>query len=460
MSPQQQFLNTLKNNISPNSIITDVNHKVKYETDWRGDFIASSICVIFPSSINEIQYIIKNCIKYNIKITPQGGNTSKCGAAVPNIDKDHHIILNLSKLNKILDFDAQNKSICVESGCTLMQINKYLAHTNLFFPLNITPKESCQIGGNIATNAGGMNVLKYGMMRDITLGLEVILPNGNIINQLTTLRKNNTYIDLKQIFIGSEGTLGIITKAQLKLALKPHSKITFLIGAPTLNICNEILTILQINNLSVSAFEVLNKRIQEIHQQLTKSLPITDEWLIIGSIDYFTQHEIEHLHNALNNINAIKDKIIIATSETEQEYIWSIRKNIPLIEKSYGNALKYDISLPIGNVENFINHNHKSLLLINIDATQIIIFGHLGDGNLHYNIPLSTIPNNTNHEFIHETIYSNVINHGGSISAEHGIGQLKNKWHKMFCDANSYNLTQSIKSLLDPLNIFNPGKVF
>jgi FAD/FMN-containing dehydrogenase len=454
----KQFFDEIITIIPNERIINDKVKKSIYEIDWRKEFKTVCLAVIFPINTIEVQQIVCLCIRYNIKITPQGGNTSKCGAAVPNNNiSQPHIIVNLAKMNNIIDFNYYNKSICVEAGCTLSQIHNFVNQHNLYFPLQLASAESCQIGGNIATNAGGINVLEHGMMRELTLGLEVVMPDGTIINQLKSLRKNNSYLDLKQLFIGSEGTLGIITKATLKLSNQPQSTLTCLFSTNTIENCIDILSTIQTKTSTLTAFEVINHTTQTIYNKYYEKTPISGRWLILAEMELY-QDESDQLYSLLNNLNNINN-LIIANNNEERQKIWNIRKNIPNAEKSFSKAIKYDISLPINKIAQFININYATLkqYLLNDD---IIIFGHLGDGNLHYNIPLTCVKNNVDLNLLTQITYTNVCSLDGSISAEHGIGQLKNKWFKMFSDNNSYLLAKSIKLLIDPTNLFNPGKIF
>jgi len=454
----EKFLDALRQIIADNQIICEPDKKHSYEVDWRKQFHATSVAVVFPTITTQIQDIIQLCLTHGVKITPQGGNTSKCGGAVPNDNSQPHIILNLAKMNNILDFNAANKSICVEAGCTLAQIQDFVKKHNLYFPLQLTSAESCQIGGNIATNAGGINVLKYGMMRDMVLGLEVVLPNGSIVNQLKCLRKDNTYIDLKQLFIGSEGTLGIISKATLKLYHRPQHTITCLFTANSIKDCINIMSTIENNNQNLTAFEIINQTAQDIYNKYYDAISIRANWLILAEMVFYNEQQLNESYVLIDQLTN-SQKPIIATNSKERQQLWLIRKNIPHAEKLFGKALKYDISLPLDKIDSFISDNYAAIKSY-LTNENIIIFGHLGDGNLHYNIPMSHIKDNTNIELLTQIVYTTVNKFGGSISAEHGIGQLKNKWFKMFSDSSSYELATSIKSFIDPTNLLNPGKIF
>ena len=456
------FIKDLTESIKSLDIIFDPILKQTHETDWRNKYHGKSLFVIFPKNTNDVKTIVKLCSKHNIKIVPQGGNTSTCGASVPiNNNNISQIIVNLSKMNKIIEVDTENNSITVEAGCTLQQVINESQKHNLYFPLKIASQGSCQIGGNISTNAGGIHVMKYGTMRDLTLGLEAILPNGESINQLHKLRKNNTNFDFKQLFIGSEGTLGIITKAVLKLFPVPIDYTTMMIGLDTINHAITILNTLKLQNIYPSAFEIINDSIQNIYNKYfsDKKIPITSKWVIICEIESNLNFDAGIIFESLRQISVNLNNVLLASNEDERQIIWSIRETIPIAEKIHGIALKYDISLPISNIPSFIETNKNNLQFTGL-TDNIQIFGHLGDGNLHYNIPLPNELSLISEIKISEIVYTDLTKLGGSISAEHGIGQLKKEWFKKFYDSTSYKISKSIKELVDPINIFNPGKIF
>ena len=484
----ENILTKLTTIIGNGNIVSNKQAKSSYEVDWRGNFKGQALAVIKPQTTAQVQQIVKLCQELSIAIVPQGGNTSLCGGAVPiSACENPQLILNLSRLNKILEVDALNNSIMVEAGCTLANVIAAASSHERYFPLSIAAADNCQIGGNIATNAGGIHVIKYGMMRDLVLGVEVVLPNGEITNQLTTLRKNNTNFDLKQLFIGSEGTLGIITKAVLKLYPKPKKYVTGLVGVADVEQAVAVLRQLQ-SKFSVCAFEIIHSSAQKIYNTYFPNipLPISANWLILFEFETnFIEESIDEvvsvetivlskisfaqklaefeqgvLSNILSSLNINLDEAIIADTSNKRDNLWQIRENIPLAEKMHGYAIKHDISLPINQIANFILYNNANILK-HYPHAQIIMFGHLGDGNLHYNVQLDNELNTkVNKAAINELVYNDVIKYGGSISAEHGIGQLKLDRYKTTSDPQSYLLSKQIKQLIDPNNLFNPGKVF
>ncbi len=453
------FIDKLKEIVDLPSIIFDLNRQRPYLTDWRERYYGQCIAVILPNTINQISQIVKLCQEYSIGIVPQGGNTSLCGGATPINGNPNQIILNLTNLNKIINLDLNNNSLTVEAGCTLKQVRDIAKKHNLDFPLSIASEGSCQIGGNIATNAGGIHVIKYGTMRELVLGIEAILPDGTLVNQLNSLRKNNLNFDLKQLFIGSEGTLGIITKAVLKLSPIPHDHFTCLLGVNDFSQIYKILNNL-IQSFSVCAFEIINQTIQKIYNtQFENSINLSAKWLIL--------FELESLNTKFDPLEVIKviehdidlNNAIWASNQKERDTIWQYRENIPIAEKKYGIAIKHDIALPISTIDNFIEVNQKNLLT-HFPKAQIGIFGHFGDGNLHYNVFLDSSNISDYEEKINQIVYKDVMAYKGSFSAEHGVGQLKKIWFYKYHDRISYNLAKSIKQMIDPHQILNPGKIF
>jgi len=456
------FIQQLTAIVGNSNVLVETNSKKPFEHEWRGKFSAVALAVVFPNTVTQIQQIIKLCNSFKIHIVPQGGNTSLCAAAIPEVlNNNQEIILNLSKLNKIIKLDSLNQTLVVEAGCTLLQIQNFAKENNLYFPLSIGSEGSCQIGGNIATNAGGIHVLKYGMMRQLVMGLEVVLADGSVVQQLHELYKNNTYLDLKQVFVGSEGTLGIITKAVLKLYPQPNNYACGLIASNSINESIKIYKLLA-QKYDLHAFEIINKYTQELYNEAfsNNKFPLSAEWLVLFEIIINDNYSLDSFSQDLTQFNIDLESVILASSEKERKNFWLQRENIPLAEKEHKLIIKHDISLPIGNIEQFLKLNFHHLQQSNYNFN-LIIFGHLGDGNLHYNIHLNAADNYAQaSQAINEIIYQDLNSLHGSFSAEHGIGQIKKDLYKKYADPVSYNLARAIKSLLDPNKLFNPGKIF
>jgi FAD/FMN-containing dehydrogenase len=349
-------------------------------------------------------------------------------------------------------------SIFVEAGTTLLELNQYLDKFGLFFPLKIASEASCQIGGNIATNAGGINVVKYGMMRNLVLGLEVITSNGEIINQTKVLYKDNTNFDIKQLFIGSEGTLGIVTKAVLKVYSKPQTITTIYLGVDSITQALDLKTKLNTNGFSISAFEIISKYTLEVYNNAFCDLhePLKFDWYLLIDID----NNEESLTVLSSILCSFSSSCIVATSTKERQYLWQIRERIPLAEKLSKPSVKFDISLPLDNIEIFLHQVGEGLKCFDYNI-YMVVFGHLGDGNLHFNLQLDDIGIlSTIRDELSVLVYSTLIELNGSISAEHGIGVAKKYWYQKYEDPITFKYKKLIKNILDPKNIFNPNVIY
>ena len=429
--------------------------------DWRGHYIGNSDLIVFPKTSKKISEIIKICEETKTPIVPQGGNTSLVGGSVPRKDKNE-IILNLKNLNKIKKVNLIDKTITVESGCILQSLKDNLEKYEMDFPLSMGSKGSCQIGGNIATNAGGLNYIKYGSIRENILGLEVVTTKGKIISNLNSIKKNNTGTDLKQIFIGSEGTLGIITAATFKIYKKPKEKVVVWVGS------DEIIKILGLYSFftnafcdQISSFELMNNKSVMITDFKNLNVDTHKNFYCLIELSNFLELENyqELIYDKIKNINFDFENIIIAKNENENKVFWNIRESIPIEEKNEGFNIKHDVSIPLENMESFIKITEKEIN--KFDFAEIINFGHIGDNNLHYNVLIKKKKISQKLiKDINNIVFTNVKKNGGSISAEHGIGQLRKDDLIEFKTSFELEQMKSIKRIFDPLNIFNPGKVF
>ena len=462
----KNIYSNLLNELKTAEYSLDKNIINKHCIDWRGKYKGSADIIFFPKSVSSIIKIVKFCFKKDIPMVPQGGNTSLVGGSVPRLDKGE-IILNLSKLNKIREIDIISNTITLESGCILQNVNEKLETYNLQMPISLGSKGSCQIGGNIATNAGGLNVIKFGSIRSNILGIEAVLPNGEFYNDLKTVKKNNTGLDLKQLFIGSEGTLGVITAATLQIHKKTDDRVVIII---CLKNFEQVLSTYQkfMSTFSefITAFELMNKfsidLIKKLHGSL--KLPFSGSYYCLIELTNFV--EIEDFNNfvfsKLEKMKINNTDIVIAKSEYENKNFWQIREEIPLAEKLLRNVIQHDVSLPLNNIKRFINESSKSLKNYNKNIS-IINFGHLGDNNLHFNICIDRDYNKKEHEHfkknVNKIVFSFVKKFNGSISAEHGIGQLRKDELKQYKSSEEINRMIKIKKIFDPKNIMNPGKI-
>ena len=435
-----------------------------YCVDWRGDYKGTSSLIVHPSTVEKISKIVKICNFTRTPIIPQGGNTGLVGGSVPRRNKGE-IILNLGKLDKIRKINLTDKTITLESGCILENVKKELSKFNMVFPLSLGSKGSCQIGGNIATNAGGVNVIKYGSLRSNILGLEVVSSDGKVFSELNDIKKNNTGLDLKQLFIGSEGILGIITAATIRIFDKPQERIVLWVGIKnfkeTLKLYERITAMFQDQ---ITSFELMNKKSISIIKQNEFNFKIANNKIFclieisnFQKIDDFGDFVI----NKLSVLDTEKMEIIVSKSEHENQVIWNLRESIPVEERKIGSIIKHDVSIPLENMENFIKTTELEIKQFD-RMSEIINFGHLGDNNLHYNVVINNpqkIKSSSTPKIINNIIFNNVMKNKGSISAEHGIGQLRKKELFEFKGKASIKAMKSIKKIFDPRNIFNPGKV-
>ena len=435
--------------------------------DWRGQVKGTTPLILFPLDTKHVQRIVQYCNENDIKIVSQGGNTSLCGANVPHSSEQNiEIVVNTSKMNRVIEVDPFNRSMIVESGCILQNIQNTAQDHDLLFPLSLSAEGSCQIGGNISTNAGGVNVLKYGMARDQVMGIEVVLPDGAIFSDLKSLRKDNTGYDLKQLFIGAEGTLGVITKVSLKLASSPINEITSMVS---LNNIGDVIALLEQAKKkfgdNVTAFEFISQSclvaIRDFLGHIKLPLGCDQSWQIIFEVINHDEDSLLDFLEAQVNTGIICDGLV-AKNEKERNDFWLIRHSISEAEKASGRGVHHDISLPIRKIPEFLDKTIPAMDEIG-GASTVYTFGHLGDGNLHFT---KTQPDDMNgDDFINYSkkitavVYENAESLGGSFSAEHGIGsKLKNDLLK-YSDPIKIELMKKIKTSLDPKNTMNPNKL-
>ena len=432
-------------------------------TDWRGRFHGKAIGLVTPFSTAEVQQVVNACIKTRTPLVVQGGNTGMVGAATPD-DSGKSLLISLRGMSRVLDINSLSNTITLEAGCSLVQAQEAASRIGTDYPLSLTPAAQCQIGGTIATNAGGLNVIRFGMMRENVLGLEVVTGDGNILPLLRELRKDNSGYDLKQIFIGSEGTLGIITKATVRLFPKMRFTATFFAGVPSIAAGLDLLQRLQhIFPQNITAFEIISKTNMEICLRFDESLrpPLkpTHSFAILCEIG--TAHELNH-SQLKETVSISSSDIAIARTKDEADRFWRLRKFIPEAEKRFAPAIKQDISLPLDRIESFLQTNPPKIKREFEDAI-ILVMGHLGDGNLHYNIAFENRSPQQVQDIeakINDIIFEDVVAMQGSIAAEHGVGLLRKQSLLKFKDPTALEAMRAIKNSFDPHGILNPGKVF
>ncbi|HVQ60956.1 MAG TPA: FAD-binding oxidoreductase [Burkholderiales bacterium] len=451
-------------------LIGTAEEALPYATDWRRRYRGKAVAVVKPASTAEVAQVVRVCAESRTAIVPQGGNTSLCGAATPDASGSQ-IVINLSRMNRVRAIDAYNNTMTVEAGCVLANLQRAAEEAGRLFPLSLAAEGSCEIGGNLSTNAGGTAVLRYGNTRELLLGLEVVLPSGEIWDGLRGLRKDNTGYDLKQLFVGAEGTLGVITAAVLKLFPMPKSRATAVVAlqdpqralnllSRTLEEAGERLTGFEL--FSDFCLSLVLKHFKDAAAPFPRRFP---HYVLLELSDTRPGNAVASLAEgilaAAHEGGGILDAAI-AHSHAQSKAFWKLRDFISEAQAHEGPNIKHDVSIPISAIPEFIRATDAELARA-YPGVRMVTFGHLGDGNLHYNVsaPESTAPD----AFVKETgainriVHDSVARFRGSISAEHGLGQSKREEILRYKSALELELMRKIKSALDPHGIMNPGKV-
>ena len=423
--------------------------------------------MIKPRSTKEVSECLKLATKYKIGIVPWSGGTGLVGGQIAP-DK-YSVTLSLERMNNIKNFSSINQSVEVEAGVILETIHEFVGKRNFLYPLSMASKGTCCIGGNLATNAGGIGVLKYGNARDLCLGLEVVLADGSIINDIKTLKKDNTGYDLKNLFIGSEGSLGIITRAVLRLYPTPQNKIVAFFGVQNFNAAlKSYLEISKRFGQYLQAFELISDvglRFLEETKMVQSSIQRSkSDWHVLIEFGYNNISVEQDVYEALDELcnKNIISHVVLGDTETKARKLWKMREDIPEANRKIGAITSHDIALPLENMESFINKSLIEIKEIN-KLLRVNCFGHMGDGNLHFNVFPPREEKNSSYVRIKsqltEVINSNCKRLGGSFSAEHGVGRLKVKDLKQYCDPGKFNVMRQIKKAIDPFTILNPGVI-
>ena len=468
--PQAKTLERIARIIGTKNLLTHPSDTKPYLTEWRGNYRGKALCIALPLSPKDISEIVKLAAKEKLHIVPQSGNTGLVGGQIP-FDKNRAILVSLARMNKIRELNPTNNSITAEAGCILANLHHTAETANRLFPLTLASKGSSQLGGLLATNAGGHNVLRYGMARDLTLGLECVLANGKIWHGLRALRKDNRGYDLKNLFIGSEGTLGIITAAVLKLFPMPKGETTFLAGLQTPQQALDCFHWAQARSGgALSAFELIPrigmdfvlKHIPETRDPIRNPSPC----YLLGALDSEISAEdasekAQAILSELMEKNLIKDAVL-TSSEARRQALWKLRESMSEAQKREGASLKHDISVPLSKMARFLEEAEAAVKAF-LPEARIVAFGHIGDGNLHINIsqPVGMSADDflALREKIGAILYDLVESFDGSISAEHGIGVLKRDELARRKSQTELEMMRQIKRALDPDNLFNPGKL-
>jgi len=444
-----------------------------YLTDHRKLFRGATPLVLRPSSTDEVSRILTLCNAHQVGVVPVGGNTGYCGGTAPSEDGSQ-IVVSLARLKKIRNVDALNNTLTVEAGCVLTEVQQVAINVDRLFPLSLGSEGSCQIGGNLSTNAGGTAVVRYGMTRDLVLGLEVVLADGRVLNDLNGLRKNNTGYDVRDLFVGAEGTLGIITAATLKLFPLPRTFVTALVALHDPQAAVDLLSYIRAaSSDGLTTFELMPRNAVEL---VFKYIPNTSDpfdqahpWYIL--LEATSSHAESPIADdiAAALANAQEQKLIldavVASNDTQREMLWRIRETVPEAQRLDGGSIKHDISIAISDLPEFINDGTRICTQLAPEG-RIVVYGHLGDGSLHFNINTPVQADDVARKvflqkapMVHRAMHDLTAKYHGSISAEHGIGRLKRDDLERYKDPVAMQLMRDIKRAFDPNGIMNPGKV-
>ncbi|MDC6165892.1 FAD-binding oxidoreductase [Paucibacter sp. XJ19-41] len=463
------LLNELREALGASQVLVEGDLSA-YEMDWRRRFPGRALAVVRPGNTAEVAAVVRLCATHGVSLVPQGGNTGLVGGSTPDASGTQ-VLLSLARLNKVRAIDAANLTMTVEAGCVLQTVQEAAAGAGLLFPLSLAAEGSCTIGGNLASNAGGTQVLRYGNARDLCLGLEVVTSAGEVWEGLSGLRKDNTGYDLRDLFIGSEGTLGVITAATLKLYPRPAARMTALAACDTLEAAVALLSLAQARlGAGLTGFELMNQfsldLVRKHFPQLRQPLPPSPWTVLLELSDTESEAHARTMFEGLLE-QALESELIsdaaVAESLEQSHGLWHLRESIPLAQVEEGLNIKHDIALPVSRIPAFVIATDAALAAA-FPGVRMVDFGHLGDGNLHYNVQapegVAAADFLREHEAaINHIVYDAVLAQGGSISAEHGIGQLKREELAERKSPVALGLMRAIKKALDPQGLMNPGRV-
>jgi D-lactate dehydrogenase (cytochrome) len=456
--------------LGADALLSEPQDCAPFLVDHLGRCRGSALAVAQPRSVLQVAQLLEFCEAERIGVVPHGGNTSYCGGAIPD-DSGRELVLSLRRLNRIRSVDPENYSLVAEAGCILAQVQAAAEAAGRFFPLSIGSQGSCQIGGNLSTNAGGVNVLRYGMTRDLVLGLEVVLAGGRVLDGLTTLRKDNTGYDIKSLFLGAEGTLGVITAASFKLFPEIRVRATALAAIPEVRAAVTLLGELRAaSGDRVSSFELIPRAGIELTSRhipgVSDPLGAPYPWYVLCELSSSRAAEpldalLEEALGAALARGIVLDATLVQ-SERERTALWKLRESIPEAQRHEGASLKHDISLPVVTLPDFVAQA-AAWVATQVPEGRLVAYGHVGDGNLHFNI--SQLPGADRERFlarageIRRAIHDMVRDAGGSFSAEHGVGRTKVAELERYAPQVELELMRAVKRAFDPHGIMNPGKV-
>ncbi|PRD66249.1 FAD-binding oxidoreductase [Malikia granosa] len=474
MNDHPDLLSALRAAVGAQQVLTHedpATDLAAYEQDWRRRHRGRALAVVRPGSTAEVAAVVQACAAAGVSIVPQGGNTGLVVGSVPDAS-GQQVLLSLQRMNRVRALDAANLTLTLEAGCILQAAQQAAEAAGLLLPLSLAAEGSCTIGGNLASNAGGTQVLRYGNARELCLGLEVVTPQGEVWDGLVGLRKDNTGYDLRDLYIGSEGTLGIITAATLKLHPQPAARLTAWAAVPSVEAAVELLGLAQRQlGAGLTGFEAMSRfalsLVDKHYPQLRVPLWQDHPWCVLlensdSESEAHARERFEALLETAFEQGCVSDAVV-AESLAQAHNLWHIRESISLAQSEEGLNIKHDISLPVSAIPAFCAATDAQLA-VEIPGVRLVNFGHLGDGNLHYNVqapeggdPAAFLREQETR--INHIVFDSVRRHGGSISAEHGIGSLKAGTLPQYKHPVALTLMRRIKAALDPQGIMNPGRV-
>ncbi|CAG4910265.1 FAD-binding oxidoreductase [Paraburkholderia saeva] len=470
-SRHHAFVDACRTAIGATYVLTDPRDTAPFTTDWRRRYNGATLAVLCPSSAQEVAALVRLAVEHRVVIVPQGGNTGLAGGATPD-GSGEQAVLSLKRLNRVRDVDPHNNTITVEAGVVLADVQARAQEAGRLFPLSLAAEGSCTIGGNLATNAGGTGVLRYGNTRELCLGLEVVTAQGELWDGLRGLRKDNTGYDLRDLFIGAEGTLGIITAAVMKLHPQPAARVTALAALASPHAALDFLALAQrFAGPLLTGFELMSdfclKLVGTHFPQMR--YPFAESHAQAVLLELSDSESEEHARALFERLmehaldEGLVEDAVVAENIAQSRAFWNLREHIPLAQAEEGLNIKHDIAVPISRIGHFIDETDAAIAQ-HAPGARMVTFGHLGDGNLHYNVQA---PEGVDakaflkqyQSSINQIVYDSVHRHRGSISAEHGLGQLKIDEAMHYKQPVEVQLMRTLKAALDPLNLMNAGKV-
>ncbi|MFG1294319.1 FAD-binding oxidoreductase [Xanthobacter variabilis] len=463
----EALLDRIAARIGARNVVTDAAELAPHLVEGRGLYHGTTPAMLKPADTAEVAFIVSECAAAGVALVPQGGNTGLVGGQTPF----GAVLLSLARLNRIRSLDSTDLTVVAEAGCTLFQVQQAAAEKGCLFPLSIASEGTCQIGGNLSSNAGGTAVLRYGNMRELAFGLEVVLPDGRIWNGLSRLRKDNTGYDLKDVFIGAEGTLGIITAASLRLFPAPRQRTTTFVGLADVHMALALLNRLRnVAGDALTGFEFLSEfglaTVLKHVPGTTRPFAGEHAFYVLAELTSTRRDDdlaalAEGVLGEAFEAGEIEDAVI-ASSEAQSQALWKLRESLSEAQKFEGGSIKHDVSVPVSLVPKFVEEASR-LCVDHMPGLRPCPFGHMGDGNIHFNIsqPVGMDKQaylDTWEEF-NRLVHDLVASMGGSISAEHGIGLLKREELRLYKDPVAIELMAALKKALDPADLMNPGKV-